>query len=187
MTAVIASALVTVARISLAPPRAKLLRHVLRLAVDIAISPKLEGQLLLVLPARDGHGVKAELRRELPRSSSLNEATEALYKHLRRVVPMVALGLYRPRADANELAVVAACGTGSAALDGLVVPIAERISGWVFANGQSVLNSDATLELGPVAGGRRASPWIGRSDPLLGRPEPFRRGGPDGGRSSFAR
>jgi hypothetical protein len=35
--------------------------------------------------------------------------------------------------------------------EGMVVPIAERISGWVFANAQSVLNSDAILELGPVA------------------------------------
>jgi putative nucleotidyltransferase with HDIG domain len=92
-----------------------------------------------------------ELRRDLPRSASLTEATEVLYKHLRRVVPAAALALYRPRADANDLAVVAACGTGAAVFEGMVVPIAERISGWVFANAQSVLNSDAILELGPVA------------------------------------
>jgi putative nucleotidyltransferase with HDIG domain len=92
-----------------------------------------------------------ELRRDLPRSTSLPEATEILFKHLRRVLPVSALALYRPRPDTNELAVVAACGTGATAFEGMVVPIAERISGWVFANGQSVLNSDATLELGPVA------------------------------------
>jgi putative nucleotidyltransferase with HDIG domain len=92
-----------------------------------------------------------ELRRDLPRSTTLAEATEVLYKHLRRVVPAVALALYRPRSDANELSVVAACGSGATAFEGMVVPIAERISGWVFANAQSVLNSDAILELGPVA------------------------------------
>jgi hypothetical protein len=79
------------------------------------------------------------------------DATEILYRHLRRVLPAASLALYRPKADSNELAVVAACGVGSSAIDGLVVPIAERISGWVYANGQSVLNSDASLELGPVA------------------------------------
>ena len=92
-----------------------------------------------------------ELRRELPRSASLPEATEVLFNHLRRVLPLTALALYRPRTDTNELTVVAACGAGSSAIEGMVVPIAERISGWVFANAQSVLNSDATLELGPVA------------------------------------
>jgi hypothetical protein len=36
-------------------------------------------------------------------------------------------------------------------MDSLRVPIGERISGWAFAHGQAVLNSDAALELGPVA------------------------------------
>jgi hypothetical protein len=30
------------------------------------------------------------------------------------------------------------------------VPVGERISGWTFAHNQVVINSDATLELGPV-------------------------------------
>jgi hypothetical protein len=34
---------------------------------------------------------------------------------------------------------------------GLTVPIADRVSGWAFAHCQPVLNSDAILELGPVA------------------------------------
>jgi signal transduction protein with GAF and PtsI domain len=92
-----------------------------------------------------------ELRRDLPRSASLIEATEILFRHLRRVIPAASLALYRPRTDANELVVVAACGVGASAIDGLTVPISERISGWVFAHAQPVLNSDATLELGPVA------------------------------------
>jgi hypothetical protein len=36
-------------------------------------------------------------------------------------------------------------------MDSLRVPIGERISGWAFAHAQAVLNSDAALELGPVA------------------------------------
>lgn len=92
-----------------------------------------------------------ELRRDLPRATTLVEATEVLFRHLRRVLPAASLALYRPRADANELTVVAACGVGASAVEGMAVPIAERISGWVFANVQPVLNSDATLELGPVA------------------------------------
>jgi putative nucleotidyltransferase with HDIG domain len=92
-----------------------------------------------------------ELRRDLPRSTSLSDATEILFKHLRRVVPLATVALYRPRVDANEVVVVTASGVGASTIKGLSVPIAERVSGWVFANSQPVLNSDAILELGPMA------------------------------------
>lgn len=92
-----------------------------------------------------------ELRRDLPRASSLDDATEILFKHLRRVVPLATLALYRPRTDSNEVSIVCAGGLGAGALIGLSVPMAERVSGWVYANSQPVLNSDAILELGPVA------------------------------------
>jgi putative nucleotidyltransferase with HDIG domain len=92
-----------------------------------------------------------ELKRELPRAGSLVEASEILFRYLRRIVPVAGFGLYRPKTDSTEVTVLACSGVGSAALDGLTVPIGDRISGWVFANAQPVLNSDASLELGPVA------------------------------------
>ena len=115
-------------------------------------APVSEGHQLDVISATNAEEREFnELRRDLPRVADLLEATDVLYRHLRRVLPLATLALYRRRSDANEVAVVAACGVGASAIDGLAVPIAERISGWVFANGQAVLNSDATLELGPVA------------------------------------
>jgi putative nucleotidyltransferase with HDIG domain len=92
-----------------------------------------------------------ELRRDLPRASSLVSAVDVLFQHLRRVVPAAGLALYMPVLDTDEISVVAACGVGASAFEGLRVPMGERISGWVFAHGQIVLNSDAALELGPVA------------------------------------
>jgi putative nucleotidyltransferase with HDIG domain len=94
-----------------------------------------------------------ELRRDLPRATSTGEAADVLFKHLRRVVPASTLALYLPVADSNELAVTASFGTGASAVAGLRVPIGERISGWTFAHSQTVINSDAALELGPVARG----------------------------------
>jgi putative nucleotidyltransferase with HDIG domain len=92
-----------------------------------------------------------ELRRELPRTKSSADAADALFRHLRRVVPAACLALYDAKSESNELYVVAACGVGASALEGLKVPIGERISGWAYAHGQVVFNSDATLEIGPVA------------------------------------
>jgi putative nucleotidyltransferase with HDIG domain len=94
-----------------------------------------------------------ELSRELPRAGSLAEATDVLFKYVRRVVPAASLVLYRPRAETNELLASASCGVGATAILGMSVPISERVSGWVFAHSQPVMNSDATLELGPVARG----------------------------------
>jgi hypothetical protein len=92
-----------------------------------------------------------ELRRDLPRASSLEAAASVLFRHLRRVVPAPSLALFMPRKDSNELYVVACSGIGASAIEGLSIGVGERISGWAYAHKESVVNSDASLELGPVA------------------------------------
>jgi hypothetical protein len=92
-----------------------------------------------------------ELRRELPRTKGLAEATDVLFRHLRRVLPVASLALYQVKPDTNELVVVASSGAGTSAFEGLQVPLGERISGWSYAHQQVVFNSDAALEIGPVA------------------------------------
>jgi putative nucleotidyltransferase with HDIG domain len=92
-----------------------------------------------------------ELRRDLPRAASLGDAADILFRHLRRVIPASSWALYLPKSDSNEIGVVASSGVAASVMDSLRVPIGERISGWAFAHAQAVLNSDAALELGPVA------------------------------------
>ena len=92
-----------------------------------------------------------ELRRDLPRATDIEAATEILFKHVRRVMPAATLALYLPKPDTNEIHVVACCGIGSSTIGGLRVAIGDHISGWAFAHAQVVINSDAALELGPVA------------------------------------
>jgi putative nucleotidyltransferase with HDIG domain len=92
-----------------------------------------------------------ELRRDLPMATSVSSAAETLFRHLRRVIPAASISLYLPSQDGNELAAVASSGVGAAAIEGLSIPIGDRISGWALAHRQTVLNSNAALELGPVA------------------------------------
>jgi putative nucleotidyltransferase with HDIG domain len=92
-----------------------------------------------------------ELRRELPLADGYEGSVEVLFRHLRRIVPAANLTLFIPSAEKNELAVAASVGVGTAAIEGLHIPVGDRISGWAFAHQQVVLNSNATLELGPVA------------------------------------
>jgi len=93
----------------------------------------------------------AELRRELPRATSLAAATDILFQHVRRVVPASTLAIYIPSADGNELQCCHSAGVGASTIESTRVPVGGRISGWAFAHRQVVVNSDASLDLGPVA------------------------------------
>jgi putative nucleotidyltransferase with HDIG domain len=92
-----------------------------------------------------------ELRRELPLATSLSSAADVLFRHLRRVLPAANVTLFLPVQETGELAVAASTGVGTSAVEGLQIPIGERISGWAMAHKQAVVNSNAALELGPVA------------------------------------
>jgi len=92
-----------------------------------------------------------ELRRELPKAGSLRASCEVLFRHLRRVVPAATLTLYMPKHETNELMAVSSTGVGTSAIEDLRIPIGDRISGWAMAHKQVVVNSNAALELGPVA------------------------------------
>jgi putative nucleotidyltransferase with HDIG domain len=122
-------------------------------AVDFPWStPILTPQQLEVITATSAEEREFnELRRELPKATSISAAADVLFRHLRRVVPAASFALYVPRQDANELNVLVCSGVGTSTLKEVKIPIGERISGWAFAHKQVVLNSEATLELGPVA------------------------------------
>ena len=115
-------------------------------------APLLSAQQLEVISATSAEEREFnELRRELPKATSVAAAADVLFRHLRRVIPAGAFALYVPRQDANELNVLVCSGAGASTIKELRIPIGERISGWAFAHKQVVLNSDATLELGPVS------------------------------------
>ncbi len=94
----------------------------------------------------------AELRRELPKAQSLPLAAEVFFRHVRRVIPAAAVVMYTPASSGNnELHAIYCAGSGAATIESTKIPVGERISGWAFAHRQMVFNSDAILDLGPVA------------------------------------
>jgi len=92
----------------------------------------------------------AELRRELPKAASPALAAEVFFRHVRRVIPAAAVVMYMP-SGTNELGAIYCAGSGAATIESIKIPVGERISGWAFAHRQIVFNSDASLDLGPVA------------------------------------
>src|SRR5207248_137079 len=67
----------------------------------------------------------------------------------------------------DELEAKHAVGDATSIVKGLKVPLGQRLSGWVAANRQTIVNSDPTLDLGEVA--RRMTPRLRSclSTPLL--------------------
>jgi hypothetical protein len=92
-----------------------------------------------------------ELRRDLPKSPTLQAAADVFFSHLRRVVPATAVALFTQSTVDGDLAPLYCSGSGASVIESTRIPVGERISGWAFAHRQMVFNSDAALDLGPVA------------------------------------
>jgi GAF domain-containing protein len=92
-----------------------------------------------------------ELRRELPKAPTIAAAAEVFFAHLRRVVPAAAVVMYVQPPGEEDLKCLYCAGSGSSTIESTRIPVGERISGWAFAHRQIVFNSDAALDLGPVA------------------------------------
>ena len=123
-----------------------------RAAVDAsAATPNLPTQLEVIAATTAEEREFSELRRDLPLAKSLTDAAEVLFRHLRRVIPADGIALFVPDLNKNELSVVACTGVGAEAVRDLSIAIGDRISGWAVAHKQVVENSNAALELGPVA------------------------------------
>jgi putative nucleotidyltransferase with HDIG domain len=67
--------------------------------------------------------------------------------HLKRVLPCALCAVYVFDPVADELVARSVAGAGGAALAGLRIPRGHRLTGWVAANQQTMLNSDAVLDL----------------------------------------
>jgi putative nucleotidyltransferase with HDIG domain len=108
-----------------------------------------------------------DLARSLTASMGVQDATELIAKHLRRLVPSSACVFYLYDIDADELVATHASGEHAAHIKGLRVPIGQRLSGWVAANKLTIRNSDPVLDLGESARAMMPRPRSCLSTPLI--------------------
>jgi diguanylate cyclase (GGDEF)-like protein/putative nucleotidyltransferase with HDIG domain len=94
-----------------------------------------------------------ELAAALAGQTSIGDTGDVIAKHLRRLVPfsLCVLYLYDPSTD--ELVARHTVGDAMPALRGLRITLGQRLSGWVAANRQTIVNSDPSLDLGEMARG----------------------------------
>ena len=76
---------------------------------------------------------------------------ETLARHLRRIVPFSLSILYLYDVGSDELVAEHVSGEASYLVRDLRISRGERLSGWVAANRQPIMNSDPMLDLGDVS------------------------------------
>src|SRR5215203_113942 len=108
-----------------------------------------------------------DLAKTLTPSMGVQDGTELIAKHLRRLIPSSACVFYLYDADSDELVATHASGEHAAHIKGLRVPRGQRLSGWVAANRQSIRNSDPVLDLGESARAITPRPRSCLSTPLI--------------------
>lgn len=99
-----------------------------------------------------------ELAGVLAGQPNVTETAYVIAKHLRRLIPCSLCIFYTYDATTDELEATEAIGDAVPVVRGLRVPLGQRLSGWVAANRQTILNSDPILDLGEVA--RSADPRL---------------------------
>lgn len=91
------------------------------------------------------------LIQRLAAQHSLSGAFANVVEEVAALIPATAVAMYVTTADGSELEVAHVYGGYAEWLKGRRVRMGERIVGWSASSGRSVLNADASAELGEVA------------------------------------
>jgi putative nucleotidyltransferase with HDIG domain len=79
------------------------------------------------------------------------DAADLISKHLRRIVPASTCVFFLYDSDQDELVASHASGDNAPNFADLRIPRGQRLTGWVAANKQTILNSDPVLDFGEAA------------------------------------
>jgi diguanylate cyclase (GGDEF)-like protein/putative nucleotidyltransferase with HDIG domain len=92
-----------------------------------------------------------ELARALAGQVGFGDAGDVIGKHLRRLIPAAVCVFYVYDDATDELEARHVVGDASLTIRGLRMGLGQKLSGWVAANRQTILNSDAALDFGEAA------------------------------------
>lgn len=92
-----------------------------------------------------------DLTSALATQVGVDEVGGLIAQHIRRVIPASTCVVFIYDSITDDLVVKHASGEGAAHFGGLRFPRGQRLSGWVAANKQTILNSDPVLDLGEAA------------------------------------
>ena len=119
-----------------------------------------DGQTTLsdTVPAPDEILTAYELSKELTSQASLTDACEVIGQHIRRLLPVSLCAFYSYDRGCDDLIAMHVIGDRASRVRGIRIALGQRLSGWVAANRQTIVNSDPSLDLGEALA--RQSPTL---------------------------
>lgn len=91
------------------------------------------------------------LRRVLVKSESVDGAIEIVLQSLRQLLPAAAYAFFQYDEESDHLVCSRAIGEHERLIEGLVIRVGERISGWSAATRRTSVNSDSSLDLSNIS------------------------------------
>jgi putative nucleotidyltransferase with HDIG domain len=91
------------------------------------------------------------LSRLVSGEGNLDDVLALSSKLIADVIPGASGAWYLPEAGSDRLVAAESFGPAASALRGASIEVGERLTGWVAASRQPIVNSDAALDLGPRA------------------------------------
>jgi diguanylate cyclase (GGDEF)-like protein/putative nucleotidyltransferase with HDIG domain len=92
-----------------------------------------------------------DLAKDLAGRTDVADAGDLIAKHLRRIIPATTVVFYLYDEQSDEIVAAHETGESTGSFVGIRIPRGQRLSGWVAANRQTIMNSDPYLDLGEVA------------------------------------
>jgi diguanylate cyclase (GGDEF)-like protein len=108
-----------------------------------------------------------DLAQALTGRLDLPDAADVISKHIRRIVPASTCVFYVYDVKSDELYAAHAAGENLSQFSGVRIPRGQRLTGWVAANKQTILNSDPVLDLGEAGRSMRPRLRSCLSTPLI--------------------
>jgi len=93
----------------------------------------------------------AEMRKSVTAAPSIDVAMRRALTYVEQLTPSRVCAIYEYQRDRDSFRCAKSLGDPSELLTGLVIANGDRITGWAGANREMAVNSDATLDLGPLA------------------------------------
>jgi putative nucleotidyltransferase with HDIG domain len=93
----------------------------------------------------------ASLARVVAGRPAVADVASLVWSNIKHVVPNASCAFFISQPASDSVAVNFAVGDASALLQGLEVKMGDRLTGWVAANQQPIVNSEAQLDLGQEA------------------------------------
>jgi putative nucleotidyltransferase with HDIG domain len=93
----------------------------------------------------------AEMRRSVTAAPSIDVAMRRALTYIRQLTPSRVCAIYEYQRDRDSFRCTRSLGDPSELLTGLVIANGDRVTGWAGANREIAVNSDAVLDLGPLA------------------------------------